>query len=114
MACSRGCCESQLEHYRSIRLSATATPSRKGPLVTKLSSDKGFEKDRPAYKRLRDQGLQPRQIDGCAEIEQRAETRVEVENMKPLTKSKIKQLEAITERSADSIRIHEPGGVMAQ
>lgn len=69
MSCSRGCCSDQLSHYRSIGLSATATPSRKGPVVAKLNSDKAFDKDGAAYKRLRKDGLQPDQIDGSAQLE---------------------------------------------
>lgn len=33
----------------------------------------------PAYKRMRDNGLQPPHIDGCAELESRASTQAEVE-----------------------------------
>ena len=34
----------------------------------------------PAYKRMRQQGLQPKTIDGSAHIEAKAETRFEVES----------------------------------
>ena len=111
MACARGCCATQREHYLSIGISATAMPSRSGPVIAKLQSDKAFAKDGPAYKRLRKQGLQPRRIDGCAEVEQRAESRVEVEAMRPLTPKKRRQLEAITAKSADKMKIHQPGGL---
>ena len=40
---------------------------------------RNWDKDMPAYKRLRKNGLQPKQIDGSAELEKRAETKVEVE-----------------------------------
>ena len=33
----------------------------------------------PSYKRLRANGTQPRSIDGCAELEAKASTRLEVE-----------------------------------
>lgn len=36
-------------------------------------------KDLPAYKRLRDQGLQPRRTVGCAELETRAESQEEID-----------------------------------
>lgn len=38
-----------------------------------------WDKDMPAYKRLRQNGLQPRSIDGCAELETRATSKLEVE-----------------------------------
>lgn len=38
-----------------------------------------WERDLPAYKRLRDNGTQPRCIDGCAELETKAESSVEIE-----------------------------------
>ena len=42
--------------------------------------EKRWAKDMPAYKRLRQQGLQPKTIDGAAHIEAKAETRFEVES----------------------------------
>lgn len=33
----------------------------------------------PAYKRLRDEGLQPKRIDGAAEVEKRAKEKWQVE-----------------------------------
>lgn len=112
MTCSRGCCPDQRTHYLSIGISATAMPSRKGPVIARLKSDENFSKDGPAYKRLVKQGYQPDHIDGCAEIEQRAESRVEVESMKVLDKNKRNKLEAITETSTDKMRIHEPNGLV--
>jgi hypothetical protein len=40
---------------------------------------KNWDKDMPAYKRLRQNGLQPRNIDGAAALEARAETAAQVE-----------------------------------
>lgn len=97
----------------TVGISATATPSRSGPVVAKVQSDKAFGRDGDAYKRLRKQGLQPRQIDGSAELEARAESRVEVESGKILTPRKKRQLEAITNNSVDRMKVHEPGGVVA-
>lgn len=112
MSCARGCCETQREHYLSVGISATATPTRSGPVISRLKSDDNFAKDGPAYKRLVKQGYQPDHIDGCAEIEQRAESRVEVESMKVLTKEKRAKLEAITGTSTDDMKIHEPNGLV--
>lgn len=38
-----------------------------------------WERDMPAYHRLRMNGLQPPKIDGCADLEQRAGSQMEVE-----------------------------------
>ena len=38
-----------------------------------------WDKDMPAYIRLRHNGLQPKQIDGCAELESRANDQMEIE-----------------------------------
>ena len=38
-----------------------------------------WQKDMPAYKELRRQGLQPRQIDGSAELTAKATDRLEIE-----------------------------------
>lgn len=68
MACLKGCCATQLDHYRSVNLSAAATPTRSRAVVAKTRSSKQFEKDRDAYKRLR-KDMQPEQIDGSAKLE---------------------------------------------
>lgn len=41
--------------------------------------ERGWDRDMPAYKRLRKNGLQPKGIDGCAELETRAHDKVEIE-----------------------------------
>lgn len=50
----------------------------KGPTAPTLM-EKQWDKDRPAYQRLRANGLQPRSIKGSAALEQRATTQTEVE-----------------------------------
>lgn len=40
---------------------------------------KNWDKDMPAYKRLRQNGLQPKSIDGAAAVESRATTAAQVE-----------------------------------
>lgn len=112
MTCARGCCPTPRDHYLSVGISATAMPSRKGPVIARLKSDDNFSKDGPAYKRLVAQGYQPDHIDGCAEVEQRAESRVEVESMRVLDKGQRAKLEAITETSTDDMKIHEPNGLV--
>jgi len=41
--------------------------------------ERSWNRDMPAYKRLREQGLQPRQIDGAAALESRASERWQIE-----------------------------------
>jgi hypothetical protein len=41
--------------------------------------EKGWNRDMPAYKRLRDQGLRPRQIDGAALLESSATEKWQIE-----------------------------------
>lgn len=48
----------------------------KGP---KTQEEARWAKDMPAYARLRANGLQPKQINGCAELETRAKSQTEVE-----------------------------------
>jgi hypothetical protein len=46
-----------------------------------------FTRDMDAYKRLRRQGYQPRMTKNCAEVEARAKTKFEVENLVYLDRS---------------------------
>lgn len=77
--CARGCCATPAQHYRSISISAAATPTRRPDAVRIDATEARWHKDMPAYKALRDQGIQPPRIDGCHDLAQRAELRQEVE-----------------------------------
>lgn len=77
MACARGCCNSPAEHYRSISMTPRVHPVE--------LTERQWDKDMPAYKRLRADGLQPRDIDGCARLEAKAETTREIEAGQVLT-----------------------------
>lgn len=79
MACSRGCCPTQRDHYKSVAFGASATPFRRAEAAGKTQMEGRWDKDMPAYKRLRDDGLQPPHIDGCAELESRAEHQTQIE-----------------------------------
>lgn len=50
-----------------------------GPKSSQSQMESRWEKDMPAYYRLRRNGLQPSRIDGCAELETRATSQTEVE-----------------------------------
>lgn len=66
----------------SINLAPSATPSRRGGAVAaeKNAMGKGWARDHDAYRRLVKNGLQPKVLDGCAELESRASTAVEIEH----------------------------------
>lgn len=70
----RGC-------IRSISIAPSAMPSRRGGAEAARinATDARWDKDMPAYQRLRWNGLQPKQIDGCRELETRANDNFEVE-----------------------------------
>lgn len=63
----------------STSFGSNSTTTRGAVVADTNKKERGWQKDMPAYKRLRADGLQPRQIDGCAEIEKKATTTVEVE-----------------------------------
>lgn len=64
-----------------LTIAASATPTRRGGArAAEINSkDKKLEKDLDAYKRLRQEGLQPQAIDGSAEAEKRAEHKWQIE-----------------------------------
>lgn len=66
----------------NLSVAASATPSRKdgARAATINQKDKTLEKDLDAYKRLRQEGLQPQAIDGSARAEQRAEYKWQIES----------------------------------
>lgn len=63
----------------SVQVSPAATPSRSPGAAAINRKESGWERDMPAYRRLRSQGYQPQGIDGCGDLESRAETREEIE-----------------------------------
>lgn len=63
----------------SVQLNAGAVNSN--PKFQEVEArEKRWNKDMPAYKRLRDQGYQPKSIDGAAVLERDASTRFEIES----------------------------------
>lgn len=64
-----------------LAIAASATPTRRGGAraATINQKDKMLEKDLDAYKRLRQEGLQPQAIDGSAAAESRAEHSWQIE-----------------------------------
>jgi hypothetical protein len=63
MACARGCCDTQADHYRSLVFA-----------TTKTVDTRSFDADMDAYARLRRDGVQPPKIRGAAAREKHADT----------------------------------------
>lgn len=107
MSCGKSCeCESYGAHLRTISFSAHAMPTRKGSqqVLAVNKTESGWDKDMPAYKRLRRDGFQPRHIDGSADFESRAVDKVEIEDGKYYGKdlSKVKDLKTALAESGNA------------
>lgn len=60
-----------LDRIRTVGIAPSATPTRgDGNAATVNAREQRWNRDMPAYKRLRRDGLQPDHIDGAARIEQ--------------------------------------------
>ena len=58
----------------------TNTTTTRGQRVAEVNqTESNWNKDMPAYKRLRADGLQPKRIDGAAEVERKAKEAWQVE-----------------------------------
>lgn len=81
MTCGHPClCESYRAHLLSISIAPSSMPSRSPEAVAINAKEKRWQRDMPAYKVLRDQGVQPKAIDGAADLAARAESKMEVES----------------------------------
>jgi hypothetical protein len=63
----------------SPAIASDALPNKRHGVRAANRREEAFEKDGPAYKRLRANGVQPRGIDGAAVVEQMANSVLEVE-----------------------------------
>lgn len=64
---------------RTVAIAPSTMPSRNPRAAQVKATEQRWEDDMPAYRRLRANGIQPRGIDGCAELEAKAADRFEVE-----------------------------------
>lgn len=62
-----------------VRMGTNSTTTRGARVAEVNHTERNWNKDMPAYKRLRANGLQPKRIDGAAEIEKKAEHSWQVE-----------------------------------
>lgn len=71
-----------------VRMGSNSTTTR-GARVSEVNNRaRRWDKDMPAYKRLRQQGYQPRNIDGCARLEATASTAAQIESRPDIEKLK--------------------------
>lgn len=70
MSCSRGCCPTQADHYRSVVVRPLPTPESKRETQT--------GRDLDAYKRLAESGQSPKTFVGAADLERDARSPIEV------------------------------------
>jgi len=61
-----------------VGFSATAMVTRQPGVINTHNLEAGWEKDMPAYKRMRDENLQPAHIDGSARMEALATDPLEI------------------------------------
>jgi hypothetical protein len=62
-----------------VRMGMNTTTTRGAAVSEIANTERRWNADMPAYKRLRQQGLQPRSVDGAAFVEKHAEHRWQVE-----------------------------------
>ena len=79
MTCTRGCCPTNRDHWLSVGVSPSATPTRSRGVVEINEREKRWHTDMDAYKSMRRQGLQPRAIDGADELAATASDPLEIE-----------------------------------
>lgn len=65
-----GCWKCKIAH---VRVSAVAMPTRQAESANTIAKEKILHKDLDAYHRLRQDGQQPKHIDGAAIVEKRAD-----------------------------------------
>jgi glycine/serine hydroxymethyltransferase len=62
-----------------VRMGTNTTTTRGAKVAEVNKTERNWNKDMPAYKRLRANGLQPKKIDGAANVEKRAQEGWQVE-----------------------------------
>lgn len=71
MACTRGCCATQAEHYRCIVFGGAPT--------AETLRERALDKDLSAFKAAAQTGTRLRTFSGAAELTSRAQSPVEIE-----------------------------------
>lgn len=87
MSCTRGCCETQADHYRGVVFGV-------GPQPETLRERK-LDKDLDAYKNAAATGTKLRSVDGAAELTSLAQSPVEIDRGHLIRNAKLlKQMES--------------------
>ena len=75
------CGQAMIKLISGVNIAPSATPSRSSviDLEATKKADKAKDADMSAYKRLRQNGLQPKSINGSAHLEKHAETKSEIQ-----------------------------------
>ena len=75
------CGRAMIKLISGVNIAPSATPSRNSviDLEATKKADKAKDADMSAYKRLRQNGLQPKSINGSAHLEKHAETKSEIQ-----------------------------------
>lgn len=79
MTCTRGCCPTNRDHWLSVGVAPSATPTRSGRAAEINATEARWTKDMDAYKAMRRQGMQPRRIDGADRLAATATDPLEIE-----------------------------------
>jgi hypothetical protein len=74
------CTLAYVDHLRGFMVSAAATPNRRPESARTLVKDRQWDRDLDAYKRLRQDHVQPSSNLGCAELEKTAVNRWDIES----------------------------------
>ena len=82
-----------------VAVAPSATPSRRGGAEAARvnATERQWERDGDAYKAMRRQGLQPKQIDGSHVLANEAATVTEIETGTVLTKKQRAEVRALTD-----------------
>lgn len=82
---------------RSIQFAPSAMPSRGGGAraAEVTATEKRWDRDHAAYRRLVNDGIQPERLDGAGDLEQAAESRREIEMGRLLTPAQRAAVESL-------------------
>lgn len=85
---------------KGISFAASAMPTRSPDAARIYKADKQLDRDRSAFKAMREQGIQPARLKGASEMEARASTKHEIETGKILGKSLATKVESTVKELA--------------
>lgn len=77
--CDCWCGKTMVRVFVMPHISAELTPAKRPETVAANARERLWAVDRDAYKRIRQDGIQPRSVLGAAELEKHAETKTEIE-----------------------------------